>query len=63
MDTILGLWFVAVGLVGVLRPSFFYKSKKLTPERIDRNNRIWKRCGFGLIAVGIAELIVVMLRK
>ena len=63
MDVILGFWFVAVGLIGVLRPGFFYNSKKVTTEKIERNKRIWKRGGLGLIVTGVAELVLVLLRK
>ena len=29
-----GVWFLFVGVVGLLRPSFFFRSEKLTPEQI-----------------------------
>jgi len=62
-NTLISLWFVIVGLIGIFRPTFFFKSEKLTPEKIQRNTRIWKACGFGLVVCGIAGLIVEFIRR
>jgi len=63
MNKLFGIWLVAVGLTGVLRPTFFFRSDKLTPEKIERNRRVWKWCGVGLIVCGAALLAVELLWK
>jgi hypothetical protein len=53
--------FTVFGLFGIFNPKVFYKSSALTQEKIMRNNRIWKRCGIGLVLVGIAGLMLELL--
>jgi len=54
MDELCAALFIALGFMQVFNPSFFYKSELLTPPKIERNKRILKRCGIGLIILGIA---------
>jgi hypothetical protein len=61
-NTVIFLWFLGVGMVGIFRPTFFFKSEKLTPEKIERNTKLWKWCGVGLTVCGIAGLIVEFVR-
>ena len=63
MNTIICLWFIGAGILAVLRPGIFYRKEALQPERIERNNRIWRVCGAGLIALGIAGVIIELLRR
>ena len=63
MNTFIGAWFVFVGAVGLFRPTFFFRSEKLTPERIARNIRIWRWTGAGLIVVGGAVLAIALFSK
>jgi multisubunit Na+/H+ antiporter MnhG subunit len=58
-----GAWFLFVGAVGLLRPTFFFRSEKLTPEQITRNTRIWRWGGLGLILAGTAILAIEFLSK
>jgi len=58
MNTIIGLWFLAAGLVGVVRPTFYFRSEKLSPVQVERNRRIWRLCGAGLMLCGTGVLIV-----
>ena len=57
------VWFVIVGLIAVVRPTFFFKREKLTPEKIERNIKIWRWCGAGILVCGIAGLLVELLRS
>jgi uncharacterized protein YqhQ len=52
-----------MGLIGVLRPSFFYKKELLTTEQIERNKRIWNRCGGILIVLGLGLMVVTFFVK
>jgi len=61
ISILIGILALINGVIGVFWPSFFYQSKKLTPEKNARNKRIWNRCGLGLIVLGIADLVIVML--
>ena len=54
MSIILAVLFLIMGLVGVFRPSFFYKSELLTAQQIERNKRIWKKGGAALVILGLA---------
>ena len=61
-NTIISLWFLAFGLVGIVRPTFFFRSEKLTREKIERNIRIWRWGGGGLVVCGVAGLVIELLR-
>jgi hypothetical protein len=63
MSILIGILFLINGLLGVFYPSFFYKKNKLTPVSIERNNRIWKRVGIGLIVCGAADILIALLWK
>ncbi len=63
MNIFIGAWFVIVGAVGVIRPTFFFRSEKLTAEQIARNIRIWRWSGVGLIVAGAAVLIIALVSK
>jgi hypothetical protein len=41
--------FLTFGLIGVFFPDIIHKKELLTPEKIERNYRIFKRCGIGLL--------------
>ena len=57
-DTFLSLWFLVIGLIGILRPTFCFRSDKLTPEKIERNTRICRWCGSGFVVCGSAGLAI-----
>jgi hypothetical protein len=63
VNTFLGVWILVVGLTGILRPTFFFRSDKLAPEKIERNKRVWKWCGIGLVLCGTAQLAIEFLWK
>jgi hypothetical protein len=63
MNILIGILFIIVGLTGILRPSFFYKSELLTPQQIERNKRIWNRGGIGLVILGFVELATLFFWK
>lgn len=63
MNVIISFFFLAVGLTGIFRPGYFYKSELLTPQQIDRNKRIWKWGGVGLTIVGLVLLGIQFLWK
>ena len=54
MDELCAALFISLGLMQIFNPSFFYKSELLTPQKIERNKRILKRCGIGLVILGVA---------
>ena len=62
MDVLIGIWLIIVGLVGIFYPSFFFKSELLTPQKIQRNKRIWRWFGISLVLGGIAVLVFVFFR-
>jgi hypothetical protein len=62
-NAFIGAWFVIVGAVGLFRPTFFFRSDKLAPDRIARNIRIWRWTGGGLIVAGSAVLGIALLSK
>jgi hypothetical protein len=55
------VWFVIVGIVAVLRPTFFFKREKLTPEKVERNTKIWRWCGAGILVCGLAGFAIEIL--
>jgi len=63
MNIIIGALFLAVGFLGVLNPNFFFKSEKLNSSQIERNRRIWRRCGIGLLVIGATLMAFVFLWK
>ena len=63
MDEIIDALSIVVGLMGIFNPSVFYKSELLTPEQIARNKRIWKRCGIGLVILGVAGTAISIFKK
>jgi hypothetical protein len=63
MSLLIAALSLIMGLIGVFRPSFFYKSELLTPQQIERNKRIWNRGGVIMIVLGIALLIVTFILK
>jgi len=63
MSTLIAVLFLAMGLLGVFHPSFFYKSELLTPEQIARNKRIWNRGGVVLIVLGLVLLVLSFIVK
>jgi hypothetical protein len=58
MDLFLDFMVLVWGLIGVFYPSILYKKELLTPQQIERNNCICKRCGIGLIALSLAPLVM-----
>ena len=63
MDILIAILLLIVGLIGIFRPDFFYKSELLTPEQIARNKRIWNRCGAGMAIVGFVLLAMQLFFK
>lgn len=63
MSSLIAALFLIMGLIGVFRPNFFYKTELLTPEQLQRNRRIWKKGGIVLIILGIVQLALSFLRK
>ena len=63
MDFLIDFLFLVLGLLGVFYPSFLYKKELLNPQQIERNNRIWKRGGIGLIAISLALLTMKLFWK
>jgi multisubunit Na+/H+ antiporter MnhG subunit len=63
MSILIAALFLVIGLIGVFRPSFFYKSELLTPQQIERNKRIWNRGGAALIILGLVLLAVTLFVK
>jgi hypothetical protein len=55
-NTIFSLWFLALGLVGILRPTLCFRSEKLAPEQIARNVKILRWGGLGFVICGVAGL-------
>ena len=62
MDVIICILSFALGALGIVRPSFFYNTNALTSEQVTRNKRILRRCGIGLILLGIFQLVLLILR-
>jgi hypothetical protein len=58
MDFLIGFSVLILGLLGVFYPSVLYKSDLLTPQQIERNRRIWKHCGMGLITFSLVLLAI-----
>ncbi len=58
MGIFIAVLFIITGSLGILRPGIYYNSKKLNAHQIARNKRIWKRCGIGLVLLGILDLIL-----
>jgi len=58
MSRLIATLFLIMGLIGVFRPSLFYKSELLTPEQIQRNKRIWKIGGMVLVVLGLSLLVL-----
>ena len=63
MSFVIASLFLIIGLIGMFRPSFFYRSEILTPQQIERNNRIWTRGGLALAGLGATLLILSFLLK
>ena len=61
MDILIGILFLIVGFLGVFCPGFFFKGELLTPEKVERNKRIWKWVGVILLLAGGADLASVLL--
>jgi len=61
MSTVIGVLFITMGIIAILKPDFFYDVQKLEPDRIKRNERIWRMCGFLLLLLGFADVILVAL--
>jgi hypothetical protein len=62
MDIIISILFLTVGALAIFFPDSLCNVAALKPEQVARNRRIWKRCGFALILLGAAGLIIVLLR-
>jgi hypothetical protein len=56
MSLLIAVLSLIMGLIGVFRPSFFYKSELCTPQEIERNKRVGKISGVVLIALGLGLL-------
>jgi len=56
MSILIGTLFIIIGLIGIFHPSFFYDVRKLNAEKVARNERIWNRCGIGLLILGCVDL-------
>lgn len=63
MNILIAILALTMGLLGVLHPSFFYKSELLTPEQLARNKRIWNRGGIVLIVIGLVLLVLSFIVK
>ncbi len=61
MNILLGILPIVIGLVGLFRPSFYYKAELLNPEQIRKNERIWKYGGILLIVLGAVDLAISIL--
>jgi len=62
-NIIFALWMLAVGIIAISKPGFFFRADKLTPEKIKRNIRIWRGCGVGLAGLGVTAVVVELLRR
>jgi hypothetical protein len=56
MNLIISAVFCVVGLLGIFKADFFYRKALLSPEQIQRNNRIWRIVGSGLIVASATLL-------
>jgi len=63
MSILIAVLSLAMGLLGVFYPSFFYRSDLLTPQQIQRNKRIWNRGGVVLIILGLVLLVLSFIVK
>jgi hypothetical protein len=63
MSFIVAGLFIIMGLLGILYPRFFYNVKLITAEKIERNNRIWRRGGTILVILGAAIMFLAFVSK
>ena len=58
MSILIAVLTLVLGVIGVFRPSFFYRSELLSAQQIERNKRIWNTCGAFLIVIGLGLLVL-----
>lgn len=61
MDLFIGVLFLTGGLFAIFKPAVYYQKEKLTPAQIEKNNRLFKRGGIGLVIMSVALIIITLL--
>jgi hypothetical protein len=46
-----------MGLLGIFKPDFYYKSSELNDQQIARNKRLWQKAGM-FFTIGAVAIIV-----
>jgi len=63
VNMVFAVWMFATGVTAILKPKFFFKAERLTPEKIKRNTRVWRACGAGLVVAGTAAFAIELIQR